>query len=359
MTQSEKHTANYAEMSNGEFLTALGMDGPKWTEAFMQICGKDLPDEGNMLGWFCNAIMAGYDEANRKAVNNHYGLKAEVERLRGLLQGVLSSPSKSIDKDNMEFDYRLNCYQIDQIREALNTQQRGDGKIERNDELMESAHQWLYDIQHKPDYQAVAINVKRLKDFLSAAMLNLSVADYQERLKLQEKTIIELRDKLAALPQTKVDDKDVVEKIRQIICKGVGVNPVTHSYKFIAEEILSEINATPKQQAVSTEPPILRDKEVSCSSVEQPELYPAQLPKIPVAGDSFIYDGSKFIHFFASGNNVVSLLWENSTLSELNKGLHTGLTIILASARHALMKCEIDAAEAILAKAQPKEAGAE
>jgi hypothetical protein len=44
----------------------MGMDGAKWTAAFMKLHSDKLPDEGNMLGWFCNAIMAGYDTAANK-----------------------------------------------------------------------------------------------------------------------------------------------------------------------------------------------------------------------------------------------------------------------------------------------------
>ena len=48
-------------MSDGDLLGALGIDGEKWTEAFRQINqSTNIPDDV-MLGWFCNAIMAGYD----------------------------------------------------------------------------------------------------------------------------------------------------------------------------------------------------------------------------------------------------------------------------------------------------------
>lgn len=45
------------------------------------------------------------------------------------------------------------------------------------------------------------------------------------------------------------------------------------------------------------------------------------LPKHPVAGDSFIYDGTKFIHFFPSVPNVIGLFNKIGELTELNKGL--------------------------------------
>ncbi|URQ04629.1 hypothetical protein SEA_EMMA1919_11 [Streptomyces phage Emma1919] len=44
-------------------------DAQVWAEEFISRI-KDNPeiatDEGTMLGWFANAIMAGYDEARRK-----------------------------------------------------------------------------------------------------------------------------------------------------------------------------------------------------------------------------------------------------------------------------------------------------
>ncbi len=45
--------------SDGELLVRLGMDGKLWTEEFC----KRFPqcNEDEVLGWFCNAIMAGYD----------------------------------------------------------------------------------------------------------------------------------------------------------------------------------------------------------------------------------------------------------------------------------------------------------
>lgn len=41
------------------------MDGQTWANAFCRATG--FPDEGWALTWFCNAIMAGYDHATRKA----------------------------------------------------------------------------------------------------------------------------------------------------------------------------------------------------------------------------------------------------------------------------------------------------
>lgn len=48
---------------DGELLEYMGTDGHKWAHEFCKIArdkGYDL-DEGWMISWFCNAIMAGYD----------------------------------------------------------------------------------------------------------------------------------------------------------------------------------------------------------------------------------------------------------------------------------------------------------
>ena len=54
---------DYKAMSAGEMLLAVGTDGQKWTEAFRQINPDCNVDDAAMLGWFCNAIMAGHDAA--------------------------------------------------------------------------------------------------------------------------------------------------------------------------------------------------------------------------------------------------------------------------------------------------------
>jgi hypothetical protein len=50
----------------GEMLDRLGMDGVKWAAEFRTTAlrlGYSDMDEGWLIGWFCNAIMAGYDRA--------------------------------------------------------------------------------------------------------------------------------------------------------------------------------------------------------------------------------------------------------------------------------------------------------
>lgn len=49
-----------------QFLERLGMDGAKWAAEFRKTAirlGYSDMDEGWLIGWFCNAIMAGYDRA--------------------------------------------------------------------------------------------------------------------------------------------------------------------------------------------------------------------------------------------------------------------------------------------------------
>jgi hypothetical protein len=50
--------------SDGDMLDRLGMDGVKWAAEFRTTAlrlGYSDMDEGWLIGWFCNAIMAGYD----------------------------------------------------------------------------------------------------------------------------------------------------------------------------------------------------------------------------------------------------------------------------------------------------------
>lgn len=57
--------------TSAQFLDRLGMDGVKWAREFKltaEKLGHAGLDEGWLIGWFCNAIMAGYDEGKRRAV---------------------------------------------------------------------------------------------------------------------------------------------------------------------------------------------------------------------------------------------------------------------------------------------------
>jgi hypothetical protein len=51
-------------MTDGDLYDYMGVDAQKWAAEFCKIArdkGHDL-DEGWMLTWFANAIMAGYDK---------------------------------------------------------------------------------------------------------------------------------------------------------------------------------------------------------------------------------------------------------------------------------------------------------
>lgn len=69
MTKTLAEEIDYKGMDGGDFLQAVGMDGKLWADAFMQMWGDKLNevDHGLMLGWFCNAIMAGYDTAIKES----------------------------------------------------------------------------------------------------------------------------------------------------------------------------------------------------------------------------------------------------------------------------------------------------
>ena len=53
----------------GDFLARVGMDGALWATEFRKMAlklGHSDMDEGWLIGWFCNAVMAGYDHAQRR-----------------------------------------------------------------------------------------------------------------------------------------------------------------------------------------------------------------------------------------------------------------------------------------------------
>lgn len=54
----------------GQLLSRLGTSAEKWAQEFVERNaerdGSLALDEGTMISWFANAIMAGYDAARRK-----------------------------------------------------------------------------------------------------------------------------------------------------------------------------------------------------------------------------------------------------------------------------------------------------
>ena len=53
------------------------------------------------------------------AIREIAGLRAENDRLREALNFLMTTRWKSVDKDNMEFEGRVTCYQLDRARAAL------------------------------------------------------------------------------------------------------------------------------------------------------------------------------------------------------------------------------------------------
>jgi hypothetical protein len=67
------------------------MDARRWTSAWLETIATNpaIPtDEGTMIGWFANSIMAGYDEAMRRSTRR-------ADRLRSALAGIVGSTDKS------------------------------------------------------------------------------------------------------------------------------------------------------------------------------------------------------------------------------------------------------------------------
>ena len=51
--------------------------------------------------------------------DNIASLRAENERLREALSFLMKTKWKSVDRDNMEFEGRVTCYQLERARAAL------------------------------------------------------------------------------------------------------------------------------------------------------------------------------------------------------------------------------------------------
>ena len=88
----------------GDFLARVGMDGALWADGFRKMAlklGYSDMDEGWLIGWFCNAVMAGYDHAQRRfdpALATREEAPAEAgerETLRVLLDNMVIAQSLS------------------------------------------------------------------------------------------------------------------------------------------------------------------------------------------------------------------------------------------------------------------------
>ena len=70
------------EETGPQMLGRLGMDGAKWAAEFRATAlrlGYSDMDEGWLIGWFCNAIMAGYDRAPAPTPSPEAVAKAALE----------------------------------------------------------------------------------------------------------------------------------------------------------------------------------------------------------------------------------------------------------------------------------------
>lgn len=68
--QAPAEDAHVKGETAGQMLERLGMDGAKWAAEFRTTAlrlGYSDMDEGWLIGWFCNAIMAGYDRSAAQA----------------------------------------------------------------------------------------------------------------------------------------------------------------------------------------------------------------------------------------------------------------------------------------------------
>lgn len=81
---AEVTTEQLADMSSGELLAWLGTDATRWAEAFAAMAKlvDDPSNQGWLIGWFANALMAGADEErrhSRKLANElrHIGLNCD------------------------------------------------------------------------------------------------------------------------------------------------------------------------------------------------------------------------------------------------------------------------------------------
>lgn len=72
-----------AAETSGQMLARLGIDGKLWADEFCNLTG--FKDHGWALSWFCNAIMAGHDQAHASRDAEVAELKNTLERTQGQL----------------------------------------------------------------------------------------------------------------------------------------------------------------------------------------------------------------------------------------------------------------------------------
>jgi hypothetical protein len=89
---TEKETA-------GQMLQRLGMDGQLWAEEMHKRFPAVSVDD--MIGWCCNMVMAGYDEAERRVKTESQALRDENRELRAIVEmyrGELSVMADYLDE---------------------------------------------------------------------------------------------------------------------------------------------------------------------------------------------------------------------------------------------------------------------
>ncbi|WP_303713340.1 hypothetical protein [Brevundimonas naejangsanensis] len=86
----------------GDFLARVGMDGALWADGFRKMAlklGYSDMDEGWLIGWFCNAVMAGYDHAQRRfdpaLTTREEAPAGDRETLRVMLDNLVIAQSLS------------------------------------------------------------------------------------------------------------------------------------------------------------------------------------------------------------------------------------------------------------------------
>lgn len=113
-----KNPPNRKKIESGsEMLVRLGMDGEKWAKEFSTRFPSVSEDDA--LGWFCNAIMAGYDEAERRRKTPLTNFEKVKQFHLAFGQPVARYPNTAtmdIDRVNLRNGFIMEEY--DELREA-------------------------------------------------------------------------------------------------------------------------------------------------------------------------------------------------------------------------------------------------
>ena len=63
---------DYTKLNGPDLLHEMGQDASKWAAAFCQLHPKANVDEGDMIGWFANAIMHTLDTERGTIINGEH-----------------------------------------------------------------------------------------------------------------------------------------------------------------------------------------------------------------------------------------------------------------------------------------------